>query len=162
MRLSPRCTPPALGTPPRQVYDAILPVVVDLVGEVRRSIDYYANKFPDSRVDKILTLRRHGQHHELRRLPRPPRWACRWPIGNPFLRVEVDRRRRPGASLKDQACFMPIVVGLGDSGHARLAGAHTMIKINLLPPHILEGRKVKGVVILMGIVFLACVILPAL
>ncbi|MCJ7750222.1 MAG: type IV pilus assembly protein PilM, partial [Armatimonadetes bacterium] len=45
---------PTSGSPERQVYDAILPAVVELVTEVRRSLEYYANRFPESRVDKML------------------------------------------------------------------------------------------------------------
>ncbi len=33
-----------------------------------------------------------------------------------------------------------------------------MIKINLLPPHILEGRKLKGVAVLMGLLVIACLV----
>ena len=63
---------PTAGTPARQVYDAILPVVADLVSEVRRSIDYYANKFPDSRVDTILLFGGTACYQEPGRLPGHP------------------------------------------------------------------------------------------
>ncbi len=101
---------PGAGTPQRQVYDAILPVVVDLVGEVRRSIDYYANKFPDSRVDRIVV---YGGSASIRSFADFLGTQIGLPVvvGNPFTRLEVDRRIDP-AVLDEQACFMPIVVGL--------------------------------------------------
>jgi type IV pilus assembly protein PilM len=101
---------PSVGTPQRQVYDAILPIVADLVGEVRRSIDYYANRFPDSRVDKILL---YGGTASIKSFAEFLGTQVGVPVavGNPFLRVEVDRHVDP-AIVQEQACFMPIVVGL--------------------------------------------------
>ena len=101
---------PGVGTPQRQVYDAILPIMVDLVAEVRRSIDYYANKFPDSRVDKILLF---GGTASIANLPEFLANEVGVPVavGNPFLRLEVDRKV-PAEIAEHQACYMPIVVGL--------------------------------------------------
>lgn len=101
---------PGAGTPSRQVYDAILPIVVDLVAEVRRSIDYYANKFPDSRVDKVLLF---GGTASIANFPEFLSNEVGVPvaIGNPFLRLDVDPKA-PHEVTQDQACYMPIVVGL--------------------------------------------------
>jgi len=101
---------PSVGTPQRQVYDAILPVIADLVSEVRRSIDYYSNKYPDSRVDKILL---YGGTASIKGFPDFLGTQVGVPvaIGNPFLRLEVDRQ--VDSTITDgQACFMAIVVGL--------------------------------------------------
>lgn len=101
---------PGAGTPQRQVYEAILPVMVDLVAEVRRSVDYYANKFPDSRVDKILLF---GGTASIANFAEFLANEVSVPvaIGNPFLRLEVDRKVSPEL-LEAQACYLPIVVGL--------------------------------------------------
>jgi type IV pilus assembly protein PilM len=101
---------PGVGTPQRQVYDAILPVMVDLVAEVRRSVDYYANKFPDSRVDRILLF---GGTASIANFPEflSNEVGVQVAIGNPFLRLEVDHKASPEV-VGEQACYMPIVVGL--------------------------------------------------
>lgn len=101
---------PGAGTPQRQVYDAILPVMADLVSEVRRSIDYYANKYPDSRVNKILLFGGSAM------IPNFADFLANEVgvvvlVGNPFARLEVDRKV-PSEMVERQACFMPIVVGL--------------------------------------------------
>jgi len=101
---------PGSGTPQRQVYDAILPIMVDLVAEVRRSIDYYANKYPEARVDKVLLF---GGTARIANFPEFLSNEVGVPvaIGNPFLHLEADRKTPPEI-IEDQACFMPIVVGL--------------------------------------------------
>jgi type IV pilus assembly protein PilM len=101
---------PGAGTPQRQVYDAILPVMADLVSEVRRSIDYYANKYPDSRVNKILLFGGSAM------IPNFADFLANEVgvvvlVGNPFARLEVDRKVS-SELVERQACFMPIVVGL--------------------------------------------------
>jgi len=102
---------PGSGSPARQVYDAMLPTLVELVTEVRRSIEYYVNRFPDSRVDKILL------YGGTARLPNFVEFlanevAVPVEIGNPFLRAEVDAGRLSHDFIAQHAAFMPIVVGL--------------------------------------------------
>lgn len=101
---------PGAGTPQRQVYEAILPVMVDLVAEVRRSVDYYANKFPDSRVDKVLLF---GGTASIGNFAEFLANEVGVPVavGNPFLRLEVDHKVPP-EMIEEQGCYMPIVVGL--------------------------------------------------
>ena len=102
---------PSAGTPARQVYDAILPIMVDLVAEVRRSIDYYANKFPDARVDQVLLF---GGTASIKNFSEFLSSEVGVPVslGNPFQHVEVDQQKVAPEIVTGQACFMPIVVGL--------------------------------------------------
>jgi type IV pilus assembly protein PilM len=100
---------PGLGSPARQVYDAMLPTVVELVQEVRRSVEYYVNRFPDSRVDGVLLF------GGTARLPNLPEFlsneiAIPVEVGNPFLRLEVD----PGVAeeIIASACMMTVAAGL--------------------------------------------------
>jgi type IV pilus assembly protein PilM len=101
---------PGAGTPQRQVYDAILPVMADLVSEVRRSIDYYANKYPDSRVNKILLFGGSAMIANFADFLANEVGVVVL-VGNPFARLEVDRKVS-SELVERQACFMPIVVGL--------------------------------------------------
>lgn len=102
---------PTDGSPERQVYDAILPTVVELVAEVRRSLEYYANRFPDSRVDKILL---YGGTARLRGFPEfvASEVGAEVEVADPFRHVVVDQGSVPAEMFRENACFMPIVVGL--------------------------------------------------
>ncbi len=84
--------------------------MADLVSEVRRSIDYYANKFPDARVDNIILF---GGTASIGSFAEFLATQVGLPVtvGNPFARIEVDRHVDPAISGVN-ACFMPIVVGL--------------------------------------------------
>jgi type IV pilus assembly protein PilM len=101
---------PGSGTPGRQVYDSMLPTLVELVTEIRRSVEYYSNRFPDARVDKILL------YGGTACLPNFAEFLAGEvgtgvEVGNPFLRLEVD----PGVPqdfIEQNAPYMPIVVGL--------------------------------------------------
>ena len=101
---------PGSGTPGRQVYDSRLPTLVELVTEIRRSVEYYSNRFPDARVDKILL------YGGTACLPNFAEFLAGEvgtgvEVGNPFLRLEVD----PGVPqdfIEQNAPYMPIVVGL--------------------------------------------------
>ena len=102
---------PGAGTPERQVYEAMLPTLTEMVTEVRRSIEYYVNRFPDSRVDKVLV---YGGTARLRQFPEFLANEIGLPVvlGNPFVRLEVDASRVSAEFVSENACFMPIVVGL--------------------------------------------------
>jgi len=102
---------PTSGSPERQVYDAILPTVVELVTEVRRSLEYYANRFPESRVDKMLLYggtARLGNFVEFV----ANEVGMEVEVGDPFQHVNVDQGSVPAEMFRENACFMPIVVGL--------------------------------------------------
>ncbi len=102
---------PGAGTPDREVYDAMLPTLVEMVTEVRRSVEYYMNRFPDSRVNTIL------MYGGTARLPNFAEFVGNEvgipvEVGNPFRRLLVDDGRVPPEITDRDACFMPIVVGL--------------------------------------------------
>ena len=102
---------PTAGSPERQVYDAMLATVVELVTEVRRSVEYYVNRFPDSRVDAIMM---YGGTARLANFPEflANEIGIKVEVGNPFLHVMVDEGNLPSEMHQENACFMPIVVGL--------------------------------------------------
>jgi len=102
---------PTSGSPERQVYDAMLPTVVELVTEVRRSLEYYANRFPESRVDRMLLYggtARLGNFAEFV----ANEVGMEVEVGDPFQHVTVDQGSVPAEMFRENACFMPIVVGL--------------------------------------------------
>ncbi len=102
---------PTAGSPERQVYDAMLPTVVELVTEVRRSIEYYVNRFPDSRVDSVLMYggtARLGSFAEFL----GNEIGTKVEVANPFAHLTVEEGSVPLEMHNENACFMPIVVGL--------------------------------------------------
>jgi len=89
----------------------MLPTLVELVTEVRRSIEYYVNRFPDSQVDKILVF------GGTARLPKFPEFLTNEvgisaELGNPFQQLEIDPSGVSAEFIEENACFMPIGVGL--------------------------------------------------
>jgi len=101
---------PGSGTPGRQVYESMLPTLVELVTEIRRSVEYYSNRFPDARVDKILL---YGGTACLPNFAEFLAGEVGTPVevGNPFLRLEMDQGV-PQDFIEQNAPYMPIVVGL--------------------------------------------------
>jgi len=102
---------PTSGSPERQVYDAMLPTVVELVTEVRRSIEYYVNRYPDSHIDAVMM---YGGTARMASFPEflANEIGMKVEVGNPFLHLMVDEGNVPSEMHKENACFMPIVVGL--------------------------------------------------
>jgi type IV pilus assembly protein PilM len=102
---------PSAGSPERQVYDAILPTLGEIVSEVRRSVEYYTNRFPDSRIDAILV---YGGTAALASFPEflANEVGINVEVGNPFQYVDVDEGNVPAEMHQENGCFMPIVVGL--------------------------------------------------
>ena len=100
-----------MGSTARQVYEALLPTAVELVGEVRRSVEYYANRFPEARVDRVLLF---GGTGKLPNLAEFLGNEVGMPveIGNPFLRIEVDSGGVPPEIVAVDRCLMPVAVGL--------------------------------------------------
>jgi type IV pilus assembly protein PilM len=102
---------PTSGSPERQVYDSMLPTLVEMVTEVRRSLEYYANRYPETRVDKLLL---YGGTARLLHFPEflGNEVGVKVEVGNPFQHLAVDEGSVPVEVVRDNACFMPIVVGL--------------------------------------------------
>ena len=102
---------PVAGSPARQVYDAMLPTLVEMVTEIRRSVEYYVNRYPDSRVDRIVL------YGGTARLPSFAEFVANevgteTVVANPFQYLTVDQASVTDEITKDNACYMPIVVGL--------------------------------------------------
>jgi type IV pilus assembly protein PilM len=102
---------PTSGSPARRVYNAMLPTLAELSTEIRRSIEYYANRYPDSRVDKVLLF------GGTARLPHFAEFVGNevglpTEVGNPFQRLAIDQSSVTVDVVEENACYMPIVVGL--------------------------------------------------
>jgi len=96
----------------RRVYEAMMPTMTELVGEIRRSIEYYRTRYPNSNVDRVVLL---GGTARLEHLPEflANELAIPVTVGNPFTPMSF---LPPGYSeryLREVACLFPIAVGLG-------------------------------------------------
>ena len=95
----------------RKVYEAMLPALSELVTEIRRSLEYYRSRYPDSNVDRIMLF---GGTAKLENL-------------GPFIaneigiRVDLADPLKPLAFLppfytkrylQEVACLLPIAAGL--------------------------------------------------
>jgi type IV pilus assembly protein PilM len=102
---------PTSGSPERQVQDAMLPTLVELVTEVRRSLEYYGNRYPDSRVDRVVM---YGGTAALNGFPEfmQNEIGVKVEVGNPFAYLGVEDTEVPAEMHRENACFMPIAVGL--------------------------------------------------
>ncbi len=109
--LLPTIHAPGAGSTARQVYEALLPTAVELVGEVRRSVEYYANRFPDARVDRVLLF---GGTGKLPNLAEFLSNEVGMPVevANPFQRIEVDAGAVAPGIVEADKCLMPVAVGL--------------------------------------------------
>jgi len=110
-QLLPAIHGPGVGSTARQVYEAMLPTAVELVGEVRRSVEYYSNRFPEARVDRILLFGGTGK------LPNLAGFlgnevGIPVEVADPFLRMEVDAGAVPPEIVEANKCLMPVAVGL--------------------------------------------------
>jgi len=102
---------PGAGSTARQVYEALLPTAVELVSEVRRSVEYYSSRFPEARVDRILLFGGTGK------LPNLAEFLANEvgipvEVGDPFQRVEVEGDAVAPEIVDADKCLMPVAVGL--------------------------------------------------
>ena len=89
----------------------MLPTLAELATEIRRSVENYANRYPDSRVDKVLLF------GGTARLPHFAEFVGNevglpTVVGNPFQRLAIDQSSVTVDVVEENACYMPIVVGL--------------------------------------------------
>jgi type IV pilus assembly protein PilM len=109
--------PPALPTTisagdtmSRRVFDTIAPGLAEIVTEIRRSLDFYANRFPQARVEKVLAFGGSS------RLPHFDVFLTN-ELGVPVELADPLQRLETGgggdSALKDLAPLLPIAVGMG-------------------------------------------------
>lgn len=93
-----------------QIYDAIGPMLHDLIVEIRRSLEYYTSRF-QSQPDKIILC---GGTSKLRNLDKLLESELGIPvvIGNPMANVSVASRSLSQDYLDEVAPMFPVGVGL--------------------------------------------------
>jgi type IV pilus assembly protein PilM len=95
----------------RKVYEAMLPALSELVTEIRRSLEYYRSRYPDSTVDRILLF---GGTAKLENLAPfiANEIGMRVDLANPLKQLEFLPPFYTRQYLDEVACLLPIAVGL--------------------------------------------------
>lgn len=106
-----------VGDPNREalrinVFNAIAPVLAELVQEVRRSIDYYRTKTGDAPIHEILLV---GGSAKLRNLDAFLQEQLGIParVASPIETLTVVAKNQSPDYLKDIASLFPVSIGLG-------------------------------------------------
>ena len=96
----------------RRVYEAMMPTLSELVGEIRRSIEYYRTRYPNSNVDRVVLL---GGTARLEHLSEFISNELTIPVmlADPFATMSFMPPGYSSRYLKEIACLFPIAVGLG-------------------------------------------------
>jgi len=95
----------------RKVYEAMLPALSELVTEIRRSLEYYRSRYPDSTVDRILLF---GGTAKLENLASfiANEIGIRVDLANPLKQLDFLPPFYTRQYLDEVACLLPIAVGL--------------------------------------------------
>lgn len=96
----------------RRVYEAMMPTLVELVTEIRRSFEYYTSREPDTPIEQIVI------YGGTSRLPNLAEFIQQ-EIGvevlqaDPLLDLDLTTFRQPVEYLRDLAPALPVCIGLG-------------------------------------------------
>lgn len=95
----------------RKVYEAMLPALSELVGEIRRSLEYYRSRYPDSTVDRIILF---GGTARLENLGPfiANEVGIRVDLADPLKTLEFLPPFYTRQYLDEVACLLPIAMGL--------------------------------------------------
>lgn len=94
------------------VFNAIAPILAELVQEIRRSIDYYRNKTGDAPIHEMVIV---GGSAKLRNMAPFLEEQLGIParIGNPLETMNVIAKNQSPDYLQDIAVLFPVSIGLG-------------------------------------------------
>lgn len=96
----------------RRIYESMLPTLVELVTEIRRSLEYYSSREPDNPVRSIML------YGGTSRLPNLGRFIQQEievdvHIADPIGMLDLRAIRQPDAYIQELAPALPICIGLG-------------------------------------------------
>ena len=94
------------------VFNAIAPVLAEMVQEIRRSLDYYRTKTGDAPVHEIVLV---GGSAKLRNLASfvENEFGIATRVGNPLATLTVIAKNQSPDYLQDIAALFPVSIGLG-------------------------------------------------
>jgi len=96
----------------RRIFDAMMPTLVELVTEIRRSFEYFTSREPDTPIDRVLI---YGGTSRLPHLIEFIQQELGLDVqqADPLVALDLSQFRQPADYLKDVAPALPICIGLG-------------------------------------------------
>ncbi|MHB9109727.1 MAG: type IV pilus assembly protein PilM [Armatimonadota bacterium] len=96
----------------RRIFDAMMPTLVELVTEIRRSFEYFTSREPDTPIDRVLI---YGGTSRLPYLIEFIQQELGLDVqqADPLVALDLSQFRQPADYLKDVAPALPICIGLG-------------------------------------------------
>ena len=96
----------------QQIFSAISPTIVELAGELRRSLDYYRSRLGDAPIHEILLV---GGTAKLRGLATylEMELGISTRVGDPLQYVTVTAKSFSDQHLQEVASLFPVCIGLG-------------------------------------------------
>jgi len=96
----------------RRVFESMMPTLVELVTEIRRSLEYYSSREPDHPIERIILF------GGTSRLPNLTRFinqeiGVEVVVANPIETLDVSACKQPAEYLADIAPALPVCIGLG-------------------------------------------------
>lgn len=96
----------------RRIFESMLPTLLELVAEIRRSLEYYSSREPDTPVQRIIT------YGGTSRLPNLAAFftheiGLEVQVANPVEALDLSAFRQPQDYLQDLAPALPVCIGLG-------------------------------------------------
>lgn len=95
-----------------RIFDAMMPTLVELVTEIRRSFEYFTSREPETPIDRVLI------YGGTSRLPHiiefiQQELGIEVQQADPLTALDLTQFRQPTDYLKDLAPALPICIGLG-------------------------------------------------
>ncbi len=96
----------------RRLFESMMPSLVELVTEIRRSLEFYSSREPDHPIERIVL------YGGTSRMPSLTQFihqeiGVEVVIADPLQAIDVSACRQPAEYLQDIAPALPIVIGLG-------------------------------------------------
>ena len=96
----------------QRIFDAMMPTLVELVTEIRRSFEYFTSREPDTPIDRVLV---YGGTSRLPYLIEFIQQELGLDVehADPLVALDLSLFRQPDDYLKDLAPALPVCIGLG-------------------------------------------------
>ena len=95
----------------REIFDALLPVLGEFAGEVRRSVDYFRSRYPNDTLDQIILCGGSARIPNLDQFLQSD-LGVTTVVADPFAGINVSSRQMSSERLQDVAPAFAVAVGL--------------------------------------------------
>ncbi len=96
----------------QRVRQVMMPTLSEMVGEIRRSLEYFHTRYPQDRVDKVVLFGGTARMANLAEFL-GNELGLQVEIGDPLANLSALPAHLPPAYMRDISCLLPVAVGLG-------------------------------------------------